>query len=308
VAAGSHAGELPRLLSAADRAVDIAVDALAHGRAHVKALIDKGDYGFATAVDVEIERLVRAHLRQEAPQIPFLGEEEGGAGLTSEAVWVLDPIDGTANYADGSPLCAVSLALVRRGTPVIGIVAAPLIDERFVAVEGGGAYCNGVRVRVAERELGDPLVALSDFAFGRKHRETNELRFALIEELVRRSMRLRIHGSVALDLAWLAAGRMSASVALSNLPWDVSAGVLLVREAGGLVLDAEGAPHHAESSSTIATVPAARTSILDVISAARQRVNDAAGARTGPRTCADGSGPGSGRVPPRGPAGPSRGR
>ena len=217
MAASSHTGELSRLLFAADHAVDIAADALTRGRAHVKALIDKGDYGFATVVDVEIERLVRAHMRQETPQIPFLGEEEGGAGLMSEAVWVLDPIDGTANYADGSPLCSVSLALVRRGTPVLGVVAAPLLGERFVGVEGGGAYRNGVRIHVAEREVGDPLVALSDFAFGRKHRDTNELRFAVIEELVRRSMRLRIHGSVALDLAWLAAGRMSATVALSNL-------------------------------------------------------------------------------------------
>jgi myo-inositol-1(or 4)-monophosphatase len=127
---------------------------------------------------------------------------------------------------------------------------------------------------VAEREVGDPLVALSDFAFGRKHRETNELRFAVIEELVRRSMRLRIHGSVALDLAWLAAGRMSATVALSNLPWDVSAGVLLVREAGGLVFDAQGAPHHPESISTLATTPTLREPLLSVVSAARERVSD----------------------------------
>ena len=284
MAAGSHAGELSRLLSAADRAVDIAVDALTRGRAHVKALIDKGEYGFATVVDVEIERLVHAHLREESPQIPFLGEEEGGAGLMSEAVWVLDPIDGTANYADGSPLCAISLALVRRGTPVIGIVAAPLLGERFVAVEGGGAYRNGARIRVAEREVGDPLVALSDFAFGRKHRETNELRFAVIEELVRRSMRLRIHGSVALDLAWLAAGRMSATVALSNLPWDVSAGVLLVREAGGLVLDGQGAQHHPDSSTTLATTPTLRAPLLSVVSAAQERVSDPRpGPRRGPR-------------------------
>ena len=273
MAASSHTGELSRLLSAADHAVDIAADALTRGRAHVKALIDKGDYGFATVVDVEIERLVRAHMRQETPQIPFLGEEEGGAGLMSEAVWVLDPIDGTANYADGSPLCSVSLALVRRGTPVLGVVAAPLLGERFVGVEGGGAYRNGVRIHVAEREVGDPLVALSDFAFGRKHRDTNELRFAVIEELVRRSMRLRIHGSVALDLAWLAAGRMSATVALSNLPWDVSAGVVLAREAGALVLDGDGAPHGPESSSTLATTPMLRAPLLSVISAAQQRVS-----------------------------------
>ena len=138
---------LSTLLLAAEHAVDIAVDAMLRGRVHVKALIDKGDHGFATVVEVEIERLVRARLRREAPEIPFLGEEGGGEGL----------------------------------------------------------FYNGSRIRVAEREIGDPLIALSDFAFGRKHRDANRLRFAVIEELVRRSMRLRLHGSVALDLAWLAA-------------------------------------------------------------------------------------------------------
>jgi myo-inositol-1(or 4)-monophosphatase len=245
---------------------------MVRGRAHVKALIDKGDYGFATVVDLEVERLVRAHLRGEAPGIPFLGEEEGGEGLISESLWLLDPIDGTANYADGSPLCAISLALLRRGRPVLGIVAAPLLEERFVAVEGGGAFRNGARIRVAEREFGDPLVGLSDFAFGHKHRETNRFRFAVIEALVRRSMKLRIHGSVALDLAWLAAGRLTATVALSNVPWDVSAGVLLVREAGGVVFDEAGAPHGPHAVSTLASVPAAKDTLASVITEARSSV------------------------------------
>jgi myo-inositol-1(or 4)-monophosphatase len=257
-------------LAAAESAVEFAADALKGGRTRLKSLIDKGDYGFATVVDVEIEELVRSRLRADFPDIPFLGEEEGGADLTADSLWVLDPIDGTANYADGSPLCAISLALVRDGRPVIGIVDAPLIGERYVAVEGGGATCNGRRIRVSARELGDPLVALSDFAFGRKHRDTNRLRFAVIEELVRRSMRLRIHGSVAVDLARLAAGRMTATIALSNRPWDVSAGVLLVREAGGVVFGEDGAPYGPESGSTLASTPALRDTLVEVIDAARR--------------------------------------
>jgi myo-inositol-1(or 4)-monophosphatase len=264
--------ELTRLLFAAEHAVDIAAGAVGRGRAHVKALIDKGDYDFATVVDIEVERLVRAHLHHEAPGIPFLGEEEGGEGLTSEALWILDPIDGTANYAAGSPICAISLALLRRGEPLLGIVAAPLLGERFVAVKGAGASLNGARIQVGGREPSDRLVALSDFAFGRKHRESNRLRFAVIEELVRRAMRLRIHGSVALDLAWLAAGRLSATVALSNLPWDVSAGVLLVREAGGVVFDDSGAPYGPRSSTTIAAIPAMRDPLVSVIATARASV------------------------------------
>jgi myo-inositol-1(or 4)-monophosphatase len=151
---------------------------------------------------------------------------------------------------------------------VLAIVDAPLLGERFVAVEGTGAFRNGAPIRVASRERGDPLVALSDFAFGHKHRETNPLRLAVIGELVRRRMRLRIHGSVALDLAWLACGRMSATVCLSNVPWDVSAGVLLVREAGGLVFDADGEPHGPDAAFTLAAMPSRRDELLEVISRA----------------------------------------
>lgn len=153
---------------------------------------------------------------------------------------------------------------------MLAVVAAPLLGERFLAVEGG-AFRNGMRIRVAEREVGDPLVALSDFAFGRKHRDTNQLRFAVIEELVRRSMRLRIHGSVALDLAWLAAGRMWATIALSNLQWDVSAGILPVREAGGVVFDEVGAPHGPSASSTLASIPGLRDKILSAVTTAKDR-------------------------------------
>ena len=269
--AQSKPDDLSRELFAAQRTVDIAEITMVHGRSHVRTLIDKGDYGFATLIDIEIERLVRAELAREIPEIPLLGEEDGGAELGSEAAWVLDPIDGTANYADGSPLCPISLALVRGGRPVIAIVSAPLLGERFMAVEGVGAFLNGMPIQVARTEVGDPLVALSDFAFGRKHRATNSLRFAVIEELVARSMRLRIHGSVALDLAWLAAGRMSATIALSNRAWDVSAGVLLVREAGGEVFDETGGAHALSSDSTLATGPALRDTLVDVIAAARDR-------------------------------------
>ena len=128
--AQSKPDDLSRELFAAQRTVDIAEITMVHGRSHVRTLIDKGDYGFATLIDIEIERLVRAELSREIPEIPLLGEEDGGAELGSEAAWVLDPIDGTANYADGSPLCSISLALVRGGRPVIAIVSAPLLGER----------------------------------------------------------------------------------------------------------------------------------------------------------------------------------
>jgi Inositol monophosphatase family len=111
-----------RLLLAAEHAVDIGARILCQGRAHIGALIGKGDRDFATDIDLHIETEVRASLAEVTPGIPFLGEEEGGALEREEARWVLDPIDGTINFARDSPFCAISLSLVIAGQPVLGIV------------------------------------------------------------------------------------------------------------------------------------------------------------------------------------------
>ncbi|MGZ4187875.1 MAG: inositol monophosphatase family protein [Solirubrobacteraceae bacterium] len=116
-----------RLLLAAEHAVDLGARSLRQGRAHIGALIGKGDRDFATDVDLHIEAEVRASLAEATPEIPFLGEEEGGALEREEARWVLDPIDGTINFAPDSPYCAISLSLLIAGQPVLGIVDAPLL-------------------------------------------------------------------------------------------------------------------------------------------------------------------------------------
>ena len=259
------------LLLAAEKAVDEAAAALRTGRSHVGALIQKGDHDFATAVDVQIERLVRHSLARATPDIPFLGEEEGAKGRHAERTWVFDPIDGTANFARGTPLCSVSLALLDRGRPVLGIVDAPLLGERFVAVEGAGAYLGRGRIAVASRAPVEPLMGLADFALGASEREHDRIRLAIIEQLIDRGIRLRVHGSAALDLAWLAAGRLHATVMLSNRPWDVSAGVLLIREAGGDVFDETGGDFGPASACAIASTPHLRDAVLAIVRTAIER-------------------------------------
>ena len=168
---------------------------------------------------------------------------------------MLDPIDGTINFAKDSPLCTISLSLVLAGQPVLGIVDAPLLGERFVAREAGGAYLNRTTISVAEvTSLHEAMVGLADFKVGVGCEEENRVHLAVLARLAHESLRVRMHGSAALDLAWLAAGRLSATVMLSNLPWDVSAGLLLVREAGGLVYDYDGSTHDSRSRYTIASV------------------------------------------------------
>ena len=248
--------DLARLLLAAERAVDTGARTLRQGRSHIGALIGKGDRDFATDVDLRIESEVRALLVEATPEIPFLGEEEGGGIQLDEVRWVLDPIDGTINFARDSPFCAISLSLLIAGQPVLGIIDAPLLGERFIARQGAGAYLNGAAITVSEIDgLREAIVGVADFKVGVGSEQENRVHLALLARLARESLRVRMLGSAALDLAWLAAGRLNATVMLSNLPWDVTAGLLLVREAGGAVYDYDGSLHSPSSRYTIASVP-----------------------------------------------------
>ena len=259
----------PKFILAAEQAVDIGARIFRQGRAHIGALIAKGDRDFATSVDLEIEAAIKTSLCNATPGIPFLGEEHVGPGGQHETQWVLDPIDGTINFARQSPLCTISLSLVTAGQPVLGIVDAPLLGERFIAQHGAGAYLNGDRISVASvGALHEAIIGVADFKVGVGSGKENRVHLAVLARLARRSLRVRMHGSAALDLAWLAAGRLNATLMLSNLPWDVTAGLLLVREAGGVVFDFDGSEHAAGSRFTLASEPALAVPVAEIVRAA----------------------------------------
>lgn len=263
------------LLLAAERAVEQGARLLRQGRSHVGALIAKGDRDFATEVDVRIEEAVKAMLTVDVPGIPFLGEEEGGVTLDEGILWVLDPIDGTVNFAHGSPLCAISLALLEDGQPTLAVVDLPLLGERYVAAKGAGAYLNGQRIQVSGvNRLAEATIGMADFAVGSTARAENGVHRELIRTLASQALRIRMHGSEAVDLAWLACGRLEAALMLSSLPWDVSGGILLVREAGGAVYDTSGAPHVSRSTSTLASAPRLQEPIVRLVGAAIEAAQD----------------------------------
>src|SRR5438309_957714 len=134
------------------------------------AVTDKGDRDEVTDVDLAVERTIRDLLAEATPGIGFLGEEEGRSGDTArtQQTWVLDPIDGTVNYAAGSSLCAVSLALLEDGQPVLGVIDLPFLDQRYWATAGGGAFLNDRPIHAPEtaRTINEGIVALGDFATG----------------------------------------------------------------------------------------------------------------------------------------------
>jgi myo-inositol-1(or 4)-monophosphatase len=253
------------LLLAAGGAVDDAARLLVQGRSHLGGLIAKGDRDYASRVDFQIEDSIRNALARATHAIPFLGEERGGQ-LDAPLLWVLDPVDGTTNFIKGSPLCAISLALLSEGQPVFGIVDVPLLHERYVARADGGAYLNGARLHMRDADsLAGIVVGMTDFAVADDRFVENPIHVELLAELATRALGVRVHGSAALDLAWLAAGHLGASMMLSNRAWDVSAGVLLAREAGGLVYDWDGSEHGLGSRFTIASAPSLKDSLLELL-------------------------------------------
>ena len=204
------------LLAVANEAVDLARDLL---RSHQPSVVmAKGDRDMVTDLDLTIERRVRALLAKRTPTIGCIAEEEGASGPARDLMWALDPIDGTANFVHGSPLCGVSLGLIRRGRPVLGVIDMPFLSARYTAVQGEGAHVNGAPLRTSETtDLAEALVAIGDYAVGYNAARRNRLRLELTRRLAPAVQRIRMHGSAALDLAWLAEGRLDAVITLSNL-------------------------------------------------------------------------------------------
>jgi myo-inositol-1(or 4)-monophosphatase len=220
----------------------------------------------ASEVDLIVEREVRDFLRDKTPAIGFLGEEEGATGRNDELVWTLDPIDGTANFVRGIPLCAVSLGLVDPHRAVLGAIDLPFLDTRYHAAEGEGAYANGKRIRVSSTSnMIDAIVSVGDFAVGPNATEKNQHRLAVTSLLATRAQRVRMFGSAAIDLAFVAHGRTDAVIMLSNKPWDTAAGVILAREAGARIVDQHGADYNLNSEATLATTPALLDDVLTIV-------------------------------------------
>jgi myo-inositol-1(or 4)-monophosphatase len=236
------------------------------------SLTAKGDRDMASELDYAVEREVRAHLRRRTPGVAILGEEEGVTGhYDGGLLWTLDPIDGTANFVHGMPLTGVSLGLLRGDRPVLGVIDLPFLDARYWAVENAGAYRGERRIEASRTTgLGEAIVAIGDYAVGAGAQEKNLLRLALNAHLAGRVQRVRMLGSAAIDLAWLAEGKLDASMTLSNKPWDTAAGVAIAREAGAVVVDLDGSDHTSASAATIAVTPGVAGELLDLVGQARQ--------------------------------------
>jgi myo-inositol-1(or 4)-monophosphatase len=257
--------DLDALVSEAAGILDEAAIPFVSGHGADSAVQKKGN-DFATEVDLAIERQVVQALVSRTG-IGVHGEEFGGADIDSPLVWVLDPIDGTINYAAGLPTAAILLALVRDGQPVAGLTWLPFTDTRFTAVVGKPLYSNGVaQPQLQPATLAGSVVGTSTFDIDSRGHFPGRYRIAIIERLSRECSRMRMHGAIGLDMAYTAAGILGAALNFGGHVWDHAAGVALVRAAGGIVTDLTGNDWAVGSRGALAGSPGVHAEMLDIVS------------------------------------------
>ena len=194
---------------------------------------------FVTSADLKVQKFLKKELLALIPDSVFVGEEEDGAAITEylengetniEFIWVVDPIDGTSNFIREIGMSAISVGLLKKGKPYAGVIYQPYRNEMFWAVEGRGAYLNGQRIHVSDRKFkhGHLCSAMSTY-----NKDYAPACFHIIEKVYEQCDDLRRLGSAAVELAYLAAGRVELYFEIRLFPWDVAAGIVLIQEAGG---------------------------------------------------------------------------
>ena len=200
---------------------------------------------FVSEVDHAAEEAIINVLREAYPTHGFLGEESGYHDKQAEYLWVIDPLDGTTNFLHGVPQYCVSIALLHKGVLNQAVVFDPNRDELFTATKGVGAYLNDRRIRVSKADRLEGALVGTGFPFRETVNIDDYLR--MLRNVMMSAAGVRRPGAAALDLAWVACGRLDAFWELGLSPWDMAAGTLLIREAGGLVGDLDGDEKYMES-------------------------------------------------------------
>ena len=226
----------------------------------------KGPADYFSAADLKAERTVQAMLKAGYPDYGFLGEEGGMTGGDARHVWMVDPLDGTTNFLRGLPLWAVNIALAEDGVPVAGVTYVPPTRELFWAERGGGAWLNGEPIRVSPvSRLEDALLGVG-IPFAGKPRQGQFL--VEMERLTPRVAGIRRLGAGAVDLAYVACGRLDAFWEQSVSAWDMAAGAVLVQEAGGLVTNTVGGVLDVMGGTVLGCTPAIQGELLAALAPA----------------------------------------
>lgn len=242
------------MLNIAVRAARNAGELIQRSSANIRhiSVTQKGKYDFVSEVDFKAEQEIIRVIHGAFPDHGILAEESGKS-RQSDYVWVIDPLDGTTNFLHGFPQYAVSIALKIRDRLELGVIYDPSRDELFTAERGGGAMLNNRRIRVGEQNKLQSALLGTGFPF--KSDEHLEAYLAMFRPLCKATSGIRRAGSAALDLAYVAAGRLDGFWEIGLMEWDMAAGILLIQEAGGVVTDFSFNSHYMQSGNVITGNP-----------------------------------------------------
>lgn len=211
----------------------------------------KGPGDFVTNSDKRTEKIIINELSLARPDYSFLAEESGASGKSTEFKWIIDPIDGTTNFLHGVPYFAISIGLEKNKEIICGMIFNPITNEMFYAEKGKGAYLNNSRIRVSSRKNIDECVLLTGGPI--LSYKNKEIFFKEYESVSKKVAATRKFGSSALDLAYLASGRCDGVWERNLNYWDIAAGIIIVKEAGGTVSDFKGGDKYIEDRNLLAT-------------------------------------------------------
>lgn len=253
----SLANPTPREVALA--AAKAAAQVLRRGFGQTQQISYKGPVDLVTERDRQSERRISGIIRSAFPEHAILGEEAGRSG-ESPCRWVVDPLDGTTNYAHGYPMFAVSIAYEEHGQLRVGVIIDPIRRETFVAERGQGVTLNGKPIRVSETAT--LITSLLETGFPYR-RERLPVALRQFDRLAYQTQGLRRSGSAALGLAYVAAGRLDGFWEATLSPWDMAAGALMIEEAGGVVTQTDGAPFQIDSTNIAAANPAIHPALVE---------------------------------------------
>ena len=259
--------ELERLAAVARQAAEAGAKQLEHHFGQLERIREKGRAGdLVTEADVAAEEAVLKVLEAHTPELGVLAEESGRrVGSGSELEWCVDPLDGTTNYAHRYPFFGTSIGLTWRGQPLLGALAVPALHQLYWAAPGLGAWCNNSRIQVSNSDsLGSSLL-VTGFAYDRHERLDNN--YAEFAWFTHRTRGVRRGGAAAVDLAFVADGRVDGYWERGLSPWDLAAGVVLVEQAGGVVCAYDGGPANLAEGRLIACTPGVQQALIDGLAA-----------------------------------------
>ncbi len=214
-------------------------------------ILYKGDINIVTEADKMSEKLIMDEIKRKFPEHGILSEESDAVAGSVALRWIIDPLDGTTNYAHGYPVFCVSIALEQDGQVILGVIYDPTRNDLFTAQRGRGAFLNGEKISVSRlSRLSHALLATG---FPYDIRESRENNLDYFTKMAKKAQAIRRAGSAALDLAYLAAGWFDGFWELKLKPWDTAAGCLMVQEAGGRISDLSGDPWNMESPHLLAS-------------------------------------------------------